>query len=652
MMYSRNWGYSKKQPKNHRMLWADILHLCQQPSLPGRLEDDFTAAVTACDKQFLLRCLMSAAQYGNAPAVSIINKIAQDRTYNTTHTALSTAIEYRQEAAAKILLPTEACVTKITTAMSRVIMGDQLYNVETQIASSKESCFKELSERDVAGRNLAEYCVIFRRKELLMRIMEQITAFNLDPTLLCTFYHEPVIFLAIRANDLETFTTLYHFCCYHGLDRNIDNQSLGVYAAFTGASAITQWISKHGSSDNTTQPPKLCWLRKCLDVTPITKARKNSVTIAESTNHCTALSKVSGRSQFGDESTSQQFSHTFTLTVAKNKAVCFNERLDSLMSILSYGLGEYATEDYNSTLDHDSYIDALNLSYSDIAYQLALIDGNHTLRENVRSFLYAQPMTLNIVHASSYSGTLHASHMSTNENKPILAELSAVKIYDMYPIFSISIIIKPPGTVIVQDALLESEKALGLTPFSDPRRFMKLNPVGYDSALTILEWFLSATANDLNNIFLHSTSIVDIQLDQSGQPYSIVQLETGIDLVVHRGSPYFEATAPCGVECRTDDGRPLVLTNFSNGMKEIATHMKDRYIFTSDCLVMGLRGNYAHDLFKLDWRWPRGSKSTLCTKHASSRCIYTSTKQPICAYANIERLLRYTRRRIAGRQKV
>lgn len=129
--------------------------------------------------------------------MEIINKATQDRIYTTKHTALSVAIEYHHEAIAKILLPTEACITKVTVAMSRVIMGDQLHSVEAQITASKDLCFKELSERDVAGRSLAEYCILFRRTAFT-RILEQIMEFHLDTDLLRTAYHEPIIFLAIR----------------------------------------------------------------------------------------------------------------------------------------------------------------------------------------------------------------------------------------------------------------------------------------------------------------------------------------------------------------------------------------------------------------------------------------------------------------------
>ncbi|EFO62022.1 Hypothetical protein GLP15_3624 [Giardia lamblia P15] len=564
------------------MLWTDMLHLCQQSSLPSRLESKFIAAVSACDPHLLLRCLLSAAQYGNIQAVEIINKATQDRTYTTKHTALSIAIEYRHEAIAKILLPTEACITKVTTAMSRVIMGNQLYSVEVQLALSKDSCFRELSERDVVGRSLVEYCIIFRRTTLLVRILEQIMKFHLDTDPLYTACHEPVIFLAIREKDLDSFTALYDFCCYHGLDRSIDNQSLKSYSMSTGALDIAHWLSKRLE------------LGGHSGATPTIEASRRSA-IPKSADHEDGLSKVTRCSQLGEESKLQYSDHTLAPATSKRSSMCLSEKFEHLVSMLSRELEEYAIKHHDSILAHDKYIEACGLSYSAILSQLALLDRDKILQESVHSVIYTNSMITTIIHASFYTNTPDALDMATSWHKPLLAELSAVKLYGIHPVFSINIIVKPPGTIVVQEALLQSEEVLGLTPFSDPQRFIRLNPLNYDSALDTLEWFLSTPVSDMLKIFLQDKLVVEVPFNRS---HSVVQLEAGIDLVMHSNSPYFKVVPPCDVECKTKDGRLLVLTSFSNGLKEIVAHMQDKYVFVSDSLIMGLKGKYIRDLLK------------------------------------------------------
>ena len=628
------------------MLWVDMLHICQQQSLPSRLEDAFVTAASTCDPQLLLRCLLSAAQYGNVQAASIINKVAHDRTYPTKHTALSIAVEYRQEAIAKMLLPTEAAVTKVTTAMSRVIMGDQLSNVDAQIASSKESCFGELTERDIVGRSLVEYCVIFRRTALLKRIIEQIVAFNLDTSLLCTLYHEPVIFLAIREKDIDSVVALYDFCCHHRLDRNIDGQSIYTYSTCTGASAIAQWISKYRSYHTSTQPySKSSWSGSYLNTNLIVDKRKYASS-AKSTGLNTTLSKVSRRSQFGNESEYQHLDDTLTFTISREKAGHSNEKLEPLLSMLLFELDEEVHNGgtSNSMLDPDAHIEAFSLSYSEIVKQLALIDGDQTLQRNIHSLLHVKPMVVNIVRTSSYS-IPDASAVIASQDKPQLAELSAVKVYCMHPVFSLNVIVKPPGTTVVQEVLLQSEEVLGLTPFSDPQRFMRLNPLNHDSALVTLRWFLNASIDDITRTFLQCNPLVEATSDQS----SLAQLETGADLVMHNSSPYFEAVPPCNIQCEGDNGHPLVLTNFSGGMREIATQLQDEYIFVSDYLILGLTGKYVRNMFKPGWQWRPKDQPTLCTKHASCQHLCPSAIRPVCMYAEIEQLLQYTRRKISSR---
>lgn len=60
--------------------------------------------------------------------------------------------------------------------------------------------------------------------------------------------------------------------------------------------------------------------------------------------------------------------------------------------------------------------------------------------------------------------------------------------------------------------------------------------------------------------------------------HSVVRLETGIDLIMHSNSPYFEMVPSCDVECRTEDGRLLVLASFNSELKEVVAHMQDRYV--------------------------------------------------------------------------
>lgn len=619
------------------MLWTDILHLCQQSSLPSRLEGKFTATVSACDNHLLLRCLLSAAQYGNVRAVEIINKATQDRIYTTKHTALSVAIEYHHEAIAKILLPTEACITKVTMAMSRVVMGDQLHSVEAQITASKDLCFKELSERDIAGRSLAEYCILFRRTALLTRILEQIMEFHLDTDLLRTACHEPIIFLAIRERDLDSFVALYDFCCRHGLNRSIDNQSLKSYSMSTGASAIVCWLSKRPEPGGH------------LSTTLTIETQRKSATIPGLADCGPGFSKVAGRPQLERSSEFQRPDPTFTPASNKEEFACLSKKSEPLVSMLSRELEGCAMRNHDSTSACDKHIKESGLSYSSMLSQLALIDKDKALQRSVHSFIHTNSVIMNIVRASFYSNTSGTLETDTSQHRPLLAELSAVKLCGMHPVFSMNIIVKPPGVVAVQEALLQSEEVLGLTPFSDPQRFTRLNPLNYDDALDTLEWFLNTPGSDMGKIFLQNKLAVEVPFNRS---HSVVWLETGIDLVMHSNSPYFEVVPSCDVECRTEDGRLLVLASFNSELKEVVAHMQDRYVFVSDFLIMGLKGRYVRDLLKTGRRWPRSSQYALCTKHARCQHLYSSVCEPMCAYAEIEQLLQYTRRRISSGQKV
>lgn len=405
----------------------------------------------------------------------------------------------------------------------------------------------------------------------------------------------------------------------------------------TGASTIVCWLSK--------RPEPRGHLSAALTI----ETQRKSATIPGLADCGPGFSKVTRHPQLEGSSEFQRPDPTFTPASNKEEFACLSEKSEPLVSMLSRELEGCAMRNHNSTSACDKHIKESGLSYSSMLNQLVLIDKDEALQRSVHSFIHTNSVIMNIVRASFYSNTSGTLETDTSQHRPLLAELSAVKLCGMHPVFSMNIIVKPPGVVAVQEALLQSEEVLGLTPFSDPLRFTRLNPLNYDDALDTLEWFLNTPGSDMSKIFLQNKLAVEVPFNRS---HSVVRLETGIDLIMHSNSPYFEVVPSCDVECRTEDGRLLVLASFNSELKEVVAHMQDRYVFVSDFLIMGLKGRYVRDLLKTGRRWPRSGQYALCTKHARCQHLYSSVCEPMCAYAEIEQLLQYTRRKISSRQKV